>query len=279
MRAVAGHLQDSTVNAWDKKEARYIRVPAFHPKLVITNDEFKANFVDSLVKSLIKAKVISSPNEILDGRDYPSWQKNSIRTDGTPVNGIRSDPGYRCKKCSMAGRSWPAICQHKHISGEFEGKKAKSSDVDIDDKIKVQTFSEVYSIHFVIQSEPLLAPILTPLSNHDNDPDAALEFLVKEQSRIMETVPNPKSIAPDSKALPPIFHSGIEQWLKEFDRKILHSRFPSIPHAQTQKSSSMFSYLRRVVFKLFAQDLSILEADKIHHEVAHIITNGSWYVI
>lgn len=278
LTSVISHLSSDTVRTWDDNLRKWMEFKAEHPRLagVITAHQREA-FLESLVKDLIKHHVITSRAGILDGNSATTWRQNGdkIRTNGTPVQGVRTNLGYTCKKCPVAGRAFNFMLHHDHTEGEAKGFRAKT--VDILDGVQVQTFSENYSLFFPVFSDPCFLPeqmVRTPSKL------SALEIFENEQDRILQTVPEMKNLGPELRTLPPIFRDGgIEPWLRQFDRHQLSSLLPVVPVASTQKKSSVYTRLRKAIFKLFAEDLLLLQDGEIHMEMPHILTNGSWCVL
>jgi hypothetical protein len=274
LSSVAPHLSSDTVRTWDETACEWTHFKAEHPRLAgITTDRRKETFKDSLVKDLIKHRVITSRARILDGTQLTWWQNNGdkLRTDGTPVQGLRTYSGFTCKKCSVVGRSFEFMKSHIHTDGNSEGLKAKPT--EISGGIIVQTFSERFRYFFPVLSDPLFLP-----SQIDCTPSefSALQVLENEQARILQTVPETKTFDPELRTLAPIFRDGgIEPRLKQFDRRQLSSLLPEVPPVNSQKKSSLYTRLRNAIFKLFAEDLRLLQDDGIHMEIPHILTNGS----
>lgn len=277
LTSVISHLSSDTVRTWDDETSKWIEFKAEHPRLagVISNRQREV-FRESLVKDLIKHRVITSRARILDG-NTTTWRQNGdkIRTDGTPVQGVRSSLGYKCVKCPVAGRAFQYMRNHKHTEGDSEGIQARTG--DILDGVQVQTFSENYRLFFPVFSDPLFLPNQMA---HTPSELSALQILDNEQDRILQTVPATKNFGPELRTLAPIFRDGgIEPWLRQFDRRQLSSLLPVVPDASTQKKSSVYTRLRNAIFKLFAEDLRLLQDGEIHMEMPHILTNGSRCVL
>jgi hypothetical protein len=128
LTSVISHLSSDTVRTWDDETSKWIEFKAEHPRLagVISNRQREV-FRESLVKDLIKHRVITSRARILDG-NTTTWRQNGdkIRTDGTPVQGVRSSLGYKCVKCPVAGRAFQFMRNHKHTEGDSEGNSSKN---------------------------------------------------------------------------------------------------------------------------------------------------------
>jgi hypothetical protein len=160
---------------------------------------------------------------------------------------------------------------HIHAKGNSEGLKAKPQ--EISDGIIVQTFSERFRHFFPVLSNPHFLPSQIACTPSEL---SALQVLENEHARILQTVPETKTFDPELRTLAPIFRDGgIEPWLKRFDRRQLSSLLPEVPPANSQKKSSLYTRLRNAIFKLFAEDLRLLQDDGVHMEIPHILTNGS----
>lgn len=271
---VSAHLSAETIDTWDDENDRMLEFKTRHPTLVgINTTKQKQAFKESLLKSLIEHDAIKSRKSVLDGTSNDSWRKNGdrIRTDGTPVQGVRTSQGYYCGKCSCIGRSYMFVMNHEHREGPHKDFKARTEDVL--GPVEIQSFSELYKVFYTVNSWPAFLPRQMDLTVSN---PSALRVLETEQSQMLKTLPDiMKSLGPQLKTLPPIYRDGgIETWLSLFDRDRLFSMLPQIPDAATQKKKSLYSKLRNAVFQLFAKDLQLLQAG-IHPEIPHILTNGS----
>ncbi len=268
----ATHLSAGTVETWDDDNSNLAHFRAEHPMLVgVETDKERELFKNSLIESLISHKVITSQDSVLDGFGNETWRDNGENifcTDETPIQGVRINPGYRCKRCPCVGRSLWYVKNHKHHSGTEKGLKARPHDVL--GPIHVQTFSEIYRLFYEVKSYPIFLS-----SQVDRTQLPALQLLENEQAQMLKTLPDVQPLGPELRTLPPIFRDGgIESWLRLSDRRKLSSMLPQIPAAFTQKKTSLFSkyemqyfsYLRRILsfFKMATSTrkfLSFLQMD------------------
>lgn len=275
LTSVATHLSYPTVRTWDDSTGKWVEFKAEHPRLIgVNNSKQRTSFKTSLVKNLIKHRIITSAAGVLDGSSNAKWRANGddrICTDGTPVQGVRTNLGYVCDKCPAVGRSLMFLKNHKHRSGPDKGMKARPADVI--GPVQTQTFTETYRRFYLVHSDPSFLPKQT---DHTATQFPALQLLANEQTEMLKTIPDMKSLGPELRRLPPIFRDGgIEPWLRLFDRRQLSSMLPQIPNSGTQMKTSRYSKLRNAVFQLFAEDLHLLQDGNINIEIPHIITNGS----
>jgi hypothetical protein len=163
------------------------------------------------------------------------------------------------------------MSKHIHSDGEYEGAKACTGDLDTG--VHIQTFTESYKLFFSVNSDPLFFPNQSVPNVSEFSP---MQLLDNEQARILQALPSTQIFGPDLRTLPPIFRdTGIEPWLRLFDRRQLLGLLPELPNAATQEKSSPYAKLRRSVFRLFAQDLQLLEDGGLNPAIPHILTNGS----
>lgn len=276
LSSASTHLTNELMRTWDNDTRMSEKFKAGHPVLIgVETPVDKADFVDKLVQDLISIGAVQKQSEILDASFIPDWKKLLVYTDGTPVEGIRTHIGFACSSCSYALRTYDGMRNHLHFSGPREGQRVVPSR-DIMENVELQTFSESFPHFYIVYS--------TPNSNrHTTESTApadipALSVFEQEESRLLKTYQSAKT-GPNLRTLAPIFRDGgIEHWLSQFERSQISFLLPGIPLADVKKPSSVFMRLRAAVFKLFAEDLQLLQGGGININIPHILTNGKRWV-